>query len=195
MYSVKYFKLESYKIIKVVGGVGAGKSSLLASMFGEMVKLNGSINLDGSFAYAPQQAWLHNASFKDNILFGKSCGEALYNQIISACALEADLNRLPARDSTQIGEKVCLIFIEIKFDRQKMIISGNKKGVNLSGGQKQRISIARAFYSNSDVLVLDDPLSAVDVHLAAQIFNQAIGPKSLMKTKVLSNWFECIIII
>ena len=79
-----------------------------------MVKLNGNVNLDGSFAYAPQQAWLQNATLKDNIVFGKSYDESLYNQIISACALEADINRLPANDSTEIGEKVH-IFIVIKF--------------------------------------------------------------------------------
>jgi ATP-binding cassette subfamily C (CFTR/MRP) protein 1 len=61
----------------------------------------------------------------------------------------------------------------------------NLKGVNLSGGQKQRISIARAVYSDSDINVLDDPLSAVDSHVANHIFNSVIGPNGLLKNKVI----------
>ena len=57
-------------------------------------------------AYVPQQAWIQNASVKDNILFGQPLYEGMYSQTIHACALEPDLDILPAGDATEIGEKV-----------------------------------------------------------------------------------------
>ena len=90
----------------------------------------------GSTAYVPQQAWMQNATVKENILFGKVFNSNTYEKVIDACALRSDLKILPGGDQTEIGEK----------------------GINLSGGQKQRISMARAVYSNGDVYLLDDPL-------------------------------------
>ena len=86
--------------------MGSGKTSLLASLFGELVKYQGEINVHGTFSYVPQQAWLQNTSLKGNILFGRPLNEKLYDQAVSACALQADINLLPAMDSTEIGEKV-----------------------------------------------------------------------------------------
>ena len=77
----------------------------------------------------------------------------MYENIVNACALDPDFKILPGGDQTEIGEK----------------------GINLSGGQKQRVSLARAVYSNSELLLLDDPLSAVDSHVGKHIFNQVIG--------------------
>ena len=59
------------------------------------------------------------------------------------------------------------------------------QGINLSGGQKQRISLARAVYSEADTYLLDDPLSAVDSHVAKHLFENVIGPKGLLKSKVV----------
>ena len=97
----------------VVGRVGSGKSSLISAVLGEMHKLKGNVNVNGSMAYVPQQAWMQNATLKNNILFGKNCDDSFYNQVISACALQTDLNILPAGDSTEIGEKVIIILIDI----------------------------------------------------------------------------------
>ncbi|KFQ48159.1 Canalicular multispecific organic anion transporter 1, partial [Nestor notabilis] len=152
-------------LVAVVGAVGSGKSSLVSAMLGEMEHIKGHINIQGSLAYVPQQAWIQNATLKDNILFGSELDEARYQQVIKACALLPDLKLLPAGDQTEIGEK----------------------GINLSGGQKQRVSLARAVYSNADIYVLDDPLSAVDAHVGKYLFEHVLGPKGLLqkKTRIL----------
>ncbi|XP_067133640.1 multidrug resistance-associated protein 1-like [Centruroides vittatus] len=148
-------------LVAVVGQVGSGKSSLLSAMLGDMDKLEGRVNIKGNIAYVAQQAWIQNATLRDNILFHHAMNHEKYNQVIKACALETDLTILPGGDMTEIGER----------------------GINLSGGQKQRVSIARAVYSNSDIYLLDDPLSAVDSHVSKQIFEEAIGPKGILKDK------------
>ncbi|XP_074882258.1 ATP-binding cassette sub-family C member 2 isoform X5 [Buteo buteo] len=152
-------------LVAVVGAVGSGKSSLVSAMLGEMENIKGHINIQGSLAYVPQQPWIQNATLKDNILFGSELDEARYQQVIEACALLPDLELLPAGDQTEIGEK----------------------GINLSGGQKQRVSLARALYSNADIYVLDDPLSAVDAHVGKYLFEHVLGPKGLLqkKTRIL----------
>ncbi|XP_025906528.1 canalicular multispecific organic anion transporter 1 [Nothoprocta perdicaria] len=148
-------------LVAVVGAVGSGKSSLVSAMLGEMENIKGHINVQGSLAYVPQQAWIQNATLKDNILFGSELDEARYQEVIKACALLPDLELLPAGDLTEIGEK----------------------GINLSGGQKQRVSLARAVYSNADVYLLDDPLSAVDAHVGKYLFEHVLGPKGLLQNK------------
>ncbi|XP_067859323.1 multidrug resistance-associated protein 1 [Heptranchias perlo] len=152
-------------LVAVVGHVGCGKSSLLSALLGEMEKIEGYIAVKGSVAYVPQQAWIQNASLRDNIIFGQELMEEWYNRVVDSCALLPDLEILPAGDKTEIGEK----------------------GVNLSGGQKQRVSLARAVYSDNLVYFLDDPLSAVDAHVGRHIFEKVIGPKGLLngKTRVL----------
>ncbi|RZC38992.1 multidrug resistance-associated protein 1 [Asbolus verrucosus] len=154
-------RLEKKSLSAVVGTVGSGKSSLVSAFLGEMDKTSGRVNTVGSIAYVAQQAWIQNASLRDNILFGKSFDKILYEKVIEACALKPDFSMLPAGDQTEIGEK----------------------GINLSGGQKQRVSLARAVYANSDIYFLDDPLSAVDSHVGKHIFDQVIGPEGLLKNK------------
>ncbi|KAM7392240.1 hypothetical protein PAMA_007390 [Pampus argenteus] len=148
-------------LVAVVGHIGSGKSSLLSAMLGEIERRSGSLSVRGSVAYVPQQAWIQNATMKNNILFGQERKESWYHRVVEACALLPDLDILPARDATEIGEK----------------------GLNLSGGQKQRVSLARAVYRKSDVYLLDDPLSAVDGHVGQHIFDRVIGPKGLLKDK------------
>ncbi|KAF9573033.1 hypothetical protein EC968_009083 [Mortierella alpina] len=145
----------------VVGRIGQGKTSLLSAIMGEMYKKQGTIKVYGDIAYVPQQAWIINATLRDNILFGKTFDQELYDRIIYASGLRPDLEMLPAGDQTEIGEK----------------------GINLSGGQKQRVSLARAAYQDADVYLLDDPLSAVDAHVDRHLWQHLIGPNGLLKHK------------
>ncbi|XP_052866594.1 multidrug resistance-associated protein 1 isoform X1 [Anopheles cruzii] len=158
-------RVERNQIVAVVGTVGSGKSSLLSAFLGEMDKISGRVNTLGRIAYVSQQAWIQNATLKDNILFGKPMDQRRYARVIEACALKPDIEMLPGGDMTEIGEK----------------------GINLSGGQKQRVSLARAVYNDADVYFLDDPLSAVDSHVGKHIFEQVIGSGGLLasKTRVL----------
>ena len=149
----------------VVGSVGAGKSSLISAMLGELHKESGCVAVNGKIAYVPQQAWIQNSTLKENIIFNLEADEEKYKRVVESCALTTDLAILPAGDQTEIGEK----------------------GINLSGGQKQRVSMARAVYSDASLFFLDDPLSAVDSHVGKHIFEKVIGPKGVLggKTRVL----------
>ncbi|KAJ6635067.1 Multidrug resistance-associated protein 1, partial [Pseudolycoriella hygida] len=142
-------KVKKETLVALVGPVGCGKTSLLSALLGEMEKIDGTVNVDGRIAYVPQQAWIQNATLRNNILFGRPLNEEFYKKVIHACALTPDLEMLPAGDQTEIGEK----------------------GINLSGGQKQRVALARAVYSEADIYLLDDPLSAVDSHVGKHIFS------------------------
>ncbi|KAG0197026.1 hypothetical protein BGX28_009470, partial [Mortierella sp. GBA30] len=148
-------------LVAVVGRVGQGKSSLLNAIIGELYKLQGHIKTIGRIAYVPQQAWILNATLRDNILFGQAFDHDRYHRIVFACGLQPDIDMLPAGDLSEIGER----------------------GINLSGGQKQRVSLARAVYQDADIYLLDDPLSAVDAHVDHHIWTHIIGPEGLLKDK------------
>ena len=169
------------KLNVITGPTGCGKTSMLMALLGEMTIMSGRVYLPGgrsredvrpdpetglaeTCAYVAQQAWLVNASIKDNILFSAPFDEKRYRDVIVACALERDLEILDNGDETLVGEK----------------------GITLSGGQKQRISLARAVYANSLHLLMDDCLSAVDSHTAQWIFNNCImGPLMRHRTCIL----------
>lgn len=152
------------KLVGIVGTVGSGKSSLLSGIVGAMRLLQGSVRLGGRLAYCQQTAWIQNATVKDNILFGQPFDASRYWRAVTDACLVPDLEILPDGDLTEIGEK----------------------GVNLSGGQKQRINIARAVYNDADIILLDDPLSAVDAHVGRALFHDVIlGLRSRGKTIVL----------
>lgn len=147
----------------IVGPVGSGKSSLLAALIGELKCARGEVIFGGTVAYCPQQAWIQNATVQENILFGSPLDEARYEAVLEACALKPDLAMLPDGDGTEIGEK----------------------GVNLSGGQKQRISLARAAYSHAQIVLLDDPLSAVDAHVGRHLLEHCLGELMRGRTRLL----------
>lgn len=153
------------ELIAVVGGVGSGKSSLLAALAGDMRRTAGSVKCGARVAYCPQYAWIQNESVKENIIFGREFDEPWYQEVVEACALQQDLDMLPAGDATEIGER----------------------GITLSGGQKQRINIARAIYFDADIVLLDDPLSAVDAHVGKHLFDKAICGLMSNKCRILAT--------
>ncbi|GAA5944109.1 uncharacterized protein JCM15063_005316 [Sporobolomyces koalae] len=174
----------------ICGRLGSGKTLMLLALLGEVDVVSGSVTCPRSSpgaialpslewdkylnesnwiavnqtAFVPQQAWLQNATVKDNILFGLPCREERYQAVLKACSLVSDLNILEDGDATEIGEK----------------------GINLSGGQKARISLARAVYSRASTLLFDDILSAVDAHTAAHIYENCLkGPLLKGRTVIL----------
>ncbi|KAL5203378.1 hypothetical protein ABZP36_014330 [Zizania latifolia] len=149
--------------IAVCGPVGAGKSSLLCAMLGEIPRMSGSVALSGSIAYVPQTPWIQSGTVRDNILFGKTMNSEEYETAIRCCALDKDIENFPHGDLTEIGQR----------------------GLNMSGGQKQRIQLARAVYNGADIYLLDDPFSAVDAHTAATLFNDCVMLALESKTVVL----------
>ena len=146
-------ELKRGELTIVVGPVGSGKTALISALLGEMVAADGTdVNIDATVSYVAQTAWVQSMSLRENVLFGKAYDENNYHQALEAACMEKDITLLPNGDDTQIGEK----------------------GITLSGGQKQRTAIARAVYANAELAILDDPLSALDAHVAKDVFKRCI---------------------
>ncbi|ORY49444.1 P-loop containing nucleoside triphosphate hydrolase protein [Rhizoclosmatium globosum] len=152
-------------LVAIIGEVGSGKSTLLSAICGQLKPAHSSakVTFNGSIGYVPQQAWIMNATLRDNILFGLPFDQARYDHAIEVCALRRDLEVLSGGDLAEIGER----------------------GINLSGGQKQRVSLARLVYFDSEIVLLDDVLSAVDAHVGQYIFTECIRGALGGKTRLL----------
>lgn len=161
------FSAKKGELTCIVGKVGSGKSALIQSLLGDLIRVKGYAAVHGSVAYVSQVAWIMNGTVKDNIIFGHKYDPEFYELTIKACALAIDLSMLPDGDQTLVGEK----------------------GISLSGGQKARLSLARAVYARADTYLLDDPLAAVDEHVAKHLIEHVLGPHGLLhsKTKVLAT--------
>ncbi|GAB5566426.1 ATP-binding cassette sub-family C member 4 isoform X2 [Prionailurus iriomotensis] len=142
------FTVRPGELLAVVGPVGAGKSSLLSALLGELPRSQGLVSVHGRIAYVSQQPWVFAGTVRSNILFGKKYEKERYEKVIKACALRKDLQLLEDGDLTVIGDR----------------------GATLSGGQKARVNLARAVYQDADVYLLDDPLSAVDAEVGRHLF-------------------------
>ncbi|XP_052411046.1 ATP-binding cassette sub-family C member 9-like isoform X3 [Carassius gibelio] len=149
-------RIPTGQLTMIVGQVGCGKSSLLLAMLGEMQTISGKVYWSNknrySVAYAAQKSWLLNATVEENITFGSPFNKQRYKEVIDACSLQPDIDLLPFGDQTEIGER----------------------GINLSGGQRQRICVARALYQNTNIVFLDDPFSALDIHLSDHLMQEGI---------------------
>ena len=158
-------RVEHGSLVAVIGGVGSGKTSVLSAIMGQMHLQSGRVNISSAIhkvTYIPQQAWILNDTVQNNMIMGFELDIKRYNEVLSACQLLPDLALLPDGDQTEIGEK----------------------GTNLSGGQKQRISIARACYSDGDLFLIDDPLSAVDAQVGKNLFKHVFSSKhGILKNK------------
>uniref|UniRef100_A0A8B9XVT2 Multidrug resistance-associated protein 4 n=1 Tax=Bos mutus grunniens TaxID=30521 RepID=A0A8B9XVT2_BOSMU len=146
------FTVRPGELLAVVGPVGAGKSSLLSAVLGELPLSQGKVSVHGRIAYVSQQPWVFSGTVRSNILFGKKYEKERYEEVIKACALEEDLRLLREGDLTEIGDR----------------------GIPLSEGQKARVSLARAVYQDADIYLLDDPLSTVDAGVSRHLFQQCV---------------------
>ncbi|XP_020539133.1 ABC transporter C family member 5 isoform X2 [Jatropha curcas] len=155
-------KVQKGMRVAVCGTVGAGKSSFLSCILGEIPKISGEVRVCGSAAYVSQSAWIQSGNVEENILFGSPMDKAKYKNVIHACSLKKDLELFSHGDQTIIGDR----------------------GINLSGGQKQRVQLARALYQDADIYLLDDPFSAVDAHTGSELFKEYIMTALATKTVI-----------
>ncbi|KAG0025921.1 hypothetical protein BGZ81_006735 [Podila clonocystis] len=152
-------------LVAIVGPVGSGKSSLLQGMVGNMMMSRGTVVRGATIGYASQTPWIQNATIRDNILFDTPFDANRYWKVVKACSLEKDLSTFAKGDLTEIGER----------------------GVNLSGGQKARLSLARSVYYNADIIVMDDPLSAVDAHVGKRLWEDCVLHELTGKTRIVAT--------
>ncbi|XP_066582136.1 LOW QUALITY PROTEIN: ATP-binding cassette sub-family C member 4-like [Prorops nasuta] len=158
-------EIDKGKLYAVIGMVGAGKSSLLSAILGELSLIEGSIKVNGRLSYAGQESWVFGASVRQNILFGHAYEHHRYQRVVKACALLRDFKQFPQGDQTVVGDR----------------------GSSLSGGQKARINLARSLYRQADIYLLDDPLSAVDAHVSKHLFKECIQRYLSGKTRILAT--------
>lgn len=178
------------EFVCIIGEIGSGKSSLINALMADLIyasdqtiedigeqkvdessiqelfdrsKRHGVIQVSGSVSYVQQVPWIQNKTLRDNILFGEPLDEDKYNATIEKCQLVSDFEQLDGGDLTEIGEK----------------------GINLSGGQKARVSLARAVYAEKDIILMDDPISALDANTKKKIFDEVFLDELKDKTRIL----------
>ena len=160
-------EIKKGEILGIIGEVGSGKSSLLQAILNCLILLNpkecDGIYINGEIGYASQIPWIQNDTIKNNILFFNEYNKEKYEDILDKCQLKYDLDNFEGKDLTEIGEK----------------------GVNLSGGQKVRVSLARMVYSNPDIFLFDDPISALDANIGKKIMKELIINYLDGKTRVI----------
>jgi ATP-binding cassette subfamily C (CFTR/MRP) protein 4 len=157
------FEVLPGQLCVIVGPVASGKTSLLMSILGELPYLQGTLSRPARLSYFAQEPWILSSTVKDNIIMGRTEDQERYRKVVKMCSLEQDFEAFPLRDQTEIGER----------------------GVNISGGQKARIALARAVYEQADLYLFDDPLSAVDAIVSANIMKNCILGDLMGKTRVL----------
>ncbi|KAJ7841321.1 ABC transporter [Mycena olivaceomarginata] len=153
------FTIPRGQLVAIVGAVGSGKTSLLQGMIGEMRRTSGYTKFGGSVGYCPQSAWIQNATIRENICFGLPFEEEKYWKAVNDSCLQPDLEMLPNGDLTE--------------------------GISLSGGQRQRLNICRSIYSDTDIQIFDDPLSALDAHVGKAVFHNVLQNTLQSKTRIL----------
>ncbi|XP_070611560.1 cystic fibrosis transmembrane conductance regulator isoform X2 [Erythrolamprus reginae] len=157
------FKIEKGELLAVAGSTGAGKTSLLMLIMGELEPLEGKIKHSGRISFCPQVSWIMPGTIKENIIFGVSYDEYRYKSVIKACQLEEDISKFPEKDDTVLGEG----------------------GITLSGGQRARISLARAVYKDADLYLLDSPFGYLDMLTEKEIFESCVCKLIVNKTRIL----------
>ena len=160
------------ELVAILGATGSGKTTFLNCLIGEMFRQQGTIRVTpGPIAYCPQTAWIRNASVRNNILLGSDFDLQRYYKIVTACQMIRDFELLTNGDETLIGDR----------------------GMNLSGGQKHRISMARAAYSDSPLLLFDDPLAALDANVRKKVWRQLFREFLKGRTRIVCTHDEWIL--
>ena len=155
--------VDTGQLVMVVGPVGSGKSTLLKSIMGLLHRKQGEVHTHGKVGYIPQESFLINHTFRENVTFGNAFDYKTYRKALKICQLEPDLKVIPGGEMAEIGEK----------------------GLNLSGGQKQRVSIARTVYADPDIVLMDDSLSALDPQVGKSIFEQVVLKQFVQRGKTV----------
>ncbi|KAF8650152.1 hypothetical protein AX16_005387 [Volvariella volvacea WC 439] len=152
----------------IAGPTASGKTSLLLALLGEMYSQPAgprpwmSLPRAQGVAYVSQEPWILNDTIKENITFGSHFDHERFWKVIYQCCLQHDLARFDAREATEVGER----------------------GLTLSGGQKARIALARAVYSEANIILLDDTLAALDIKTAKTIVKECLRG-DLMKDRIV----------
>lgn len=157
------FKIERGQLLAVAGSTGAGKTSLLMMIMGELEPSAGKIKHSGRISFCSQFSWIMPGTIKENIIFGVSYDEYRYRSVIKACQLEEDISKFAEKDNIVLGEG----------------------GITLSGGQRARISLARAVYKDADLYLLDSPFGYLDVLTEKEIFESCVCRLMANKTRIL----------
>jgi ABC-type multidrug transport system fused ATPase/permease subunit len=181
------FTVQKGEMLAIIGEVGSGKSSILQAILNNMLVIDSENNImnnnkekkiefennqnkkipkviiNGEISYVSQIPWIENETVRKNILFNNEIDEERYDKVLEIAQLKPDLDMLIGGDMTEIGEK----------------------GVNLSGGQKARVSIARGIYTEKDIYIFDDPISALDAHVGEKIMKEVILDYLKGKTRIL----------
>jgi ATP-binding cassette, subfamily C (CFTR/MRP), member 4 len=157
------FQLKPGDFLAIVGQVGSGKTTLLYSLMSETFIECGKMAVTGTIAYVEQEPLIISGSIKENILMGKVFDAELFAKAVSVAQLDRDIKLFHKGAETIVGER----------------------GISISGGQRARISLARAVYSEADIFLLDDPLSAVDPEVAQNIFDHCIRKHLSSKIVIL----------
>lgn len=154
------FALARGSITGVVGPTRAGKSLLLQAILGRCERLAGSLHVhDTEIGYCGENVWLSNNTIRHNIIGHLPYNAALYRRVLRSCFLEEDIRWLPGGDEFVVG----------------------MGGSNLTDGQRQRIGIARAAYSQHEIILLDDVFRSLDSETAVCILHQLCGRNSLLR--------------
>ncbi|XP_037692238.1 cystic fibrosis transmembrane conductance regulator [Choloepus didactylus] len=157
------FRIERGQLLAVAGSTGAGKTSLLMMIMGELEPLEGKIKHSGRISFCSQFSWIMPGTIKENIIFGISYDEYRYRSVIKACQLEEDISKFSEKDNTVLGDG----------------------GITLSGGQRARIALARAVYKDADLYLLDSPFGYLDVLTEKEIFESCVCKLMANKTRIL----------
>lgn len=153
-------RIQASDFVIVAGPVGSGKSTLMKGLLGETPTSKGFVYTSSHrAAFAGQDAWIQNASIKSNIVGLANFNQEWYDEVLTACALDEDLDHLGKRDATIVGSK----------------------GISLSGGQKQRLSMARAIYQKIDLIIFDDVFSGLDADTEDKIFDRLFSRGGLLR--------------